>query len=98
MFVLVRPAAVVVGTLGVASAGRARAMVSWFGIRGRLRVLFDVRDSSRRKRIAGKAADHADARDGFGVHFCARDVDAAIDEMVWASPAAAGGMTPAQGG
>ncbi|MFC5427991.1 cation:proton antiporter [Paraburkholderia denitrificans] len=33
-FVLVRPVAVMVGTLGVASAGRARAMVSWFGIRG----------------------------------------------------------------
>ncbi|HEY0296998.1 MAG TPA: sodium:proton antiporter [Bordetella sp.] len=34
MFVLVRPISVVLGTLGVAGAGRTRAMVSWFGIRG----------------------------------------------------------------
>ena len=34
MFVLVRPIAVAAGTLGAAGAGRARAMVSWFGIRG----------------------------------------------------------------
>ena len=34
MFVLVRPVSVVLGTLGVAGMGRARAMASWFGIRG----------------------------------------------------------------
>lgn len=34
MFVFVRPIAVAAGTLGVAGTGRARAMVSWFGIRG----------------------------------------------------------------
>jgi len=34
MFVLVRPIAVAVGTLGAAGTGRARVMISWFGIRG----------------------------------------------------------------
>ncbi|PLZ03757.1 sodium:proton antiporter [Burkholderia sp. WAC0059] len=34
MFVLVRPLSVVAGTLGMTGTGRARTMVSWFGIRG----------------------------------------------------------------
>lgn len=34
IFVLVRPVSVILGTLGVVGAGRARAMASWFGIRG----------------------------------------------------------------